>query len=82
MTITSAVFTPLGGTTVFSDPSLCYVTIIRLCREGLGYNRDNVVGNRKFVHDQAAGSVEFENAFLGDPSNDVDSEKLFIKFKY
>lgn len=80
--ITSMVFTPLAGTTVFSDPSLAYVTILRLCREGLGYSQASAVGNRKFVHNQGAGSVTFENPFFGDPTNDVDKERLFIKFKY
>lgn len=83
MTITSMVFTPMMGTTTFTDPILSYVTILRLCREGLGYNRTDTVGNRSFVHNVAAGSVTFENPFTGDPTSTVtDTEKLFIKFKF
>lgn len=82
MTITSKVFLPGGGSATFTDPILSYVTIIRLCREGVGYNKTAAVGNRSFVYNPGAGSVTFENEFDGTVTNEADMEKLFIKFKY
>ena len=80
--VTSKTFIPVPGSTFFDDASLAYVTILRLCVEGTGYNATTgSPGNREYKYEDF-GRVSFLNPFPGSPVTDVNRQRLFIKYKY
>lgn len=80
MTITSQVFTPVAGSYTFSDASLAYVKLLRVCLEGMGFNRNTTLTSREFNYDPGAGSLTFLDPFPGNPANDVERVTLFVKY--
>lgn len=78
MIIASKVVTMLAGSYLtLPDPELMYVTILRVKRNGLGYNRVSglSIGNREFVQVPEDGMVQFGIAA------DVN-EEVFVKYKF
>lgn len=85
MTITTRRYTmPAGGLGRIIDASLSFVRVLRVEREGLGYNQCNpillpsdVAGNREFVHDAFVGGIYFEDAAIALS----DNQNVFIIYK-
>lgn len=82
MTVTSQWFQVIGGTNSFSDPSLAYITPLRVCVEGGGFTRAGTAANRSYKYYPGEGKFEFLDNFPGDPSNDLLIIRLFVKYKY
>jgi len=80
--ITSKTFYPTIGSTFLEAGEIAGVTILRLCREGTGFDpTTGAVGNRQYVYSNY-GRVDFLDPFAGNPANDVGRERIFIKYKY
>lgn len=89
MTIEWNTYKPVEGTTYFDASELAGVTVLRVIREGLGYNRkrSGSIGDRGFRHTSASGRIEFLNEFQGYTvdmgSYDlVVGEKVYVRYKY
>lgn len=62
MTLETKYYYGVPGTTWLADPTLIFVQVIRLTRQGLGYNMvEATPGNREFTHDQATGVLTFSD---------------------
>lgn len=85
MTIESlTVELPYGSTTTTPDAALANVIVIKVAREGTGF--DCILsspGNREAKHHTGSGEIEFLIAgTAGSPTTDLDPEKVFVKYKY
>lgn len=74
-------------TTIINDPELAYVNVLRVHREGLGYNvtQNTVPGDREVVHEASAGNLVFLNegsVLTGDGPVLRTAEKVSVTFKY
>lgn len=89
MTVEWKTYTTVPGDTYFDASELAGVTVLRVIREGLGYNRkrSGFIGDRGFRHTPASGRLEFLNPFIGYTvdmgSYDlVVGEKVYVRYKY
>lgn len=84
MTIESRTFEGTSGTTIIDIPELAYVGILRVCRNGLGFNVSlTSTGNRKVKFTPALGRLEFVDPFEAPPSvGVVAGEKIYVRYKY
>jgi hypothetical protein len=52
-----------------SDPALSNVTVLRVTREGTGFNETtSAVSNREYTHDAGGGQIVFADRGIGDES--------------
>lgn len=82
--ITTLALVGFPGQLFVEDISLSNVIILRICREGTGYNTKltSSPGNREAGY-VSSGRVYFNNAFSGDPAVSTDiKETVYIRFKY
>lgn len=86
MTIATKRYTmPAGGLARVIDAALSFVHILRVEREGLGYNQCNpitapvdVAGNREFIHDAFVGGIYFQDT----DSPLLENQNVFVIYKY
>lgn len=83
---THEIYYGLAGQYSLSTAELLYVTVLKVKRQGFGYDiiTSGSPGNRQVVYDQAAGSLTFNNEFIAaaDESLPVDNvEPVYVLFK-
>lgn len=76
----------VAGQYSISVPALLYVTVLKVKRQGLGFDilNSGTPGNRQVVYDAAAGSLTFNTAFIdaADPTAPVDNvEGVYVLYK-
>jgi len=70
------------GTYSIIDPELSGRVILRVAREGLGYNyTTGSIGSREYSYTIGLGSVTFLNFFGGDISHDAGRETVMVRYK-
>jgi hypothetical protein len=87
MTTVSMIFPTLSGSYSIASPLLTNVVILRVCRQGVGYNTITGTdpGNREARYIDSAGQLVFENPFEPDPdpSSSLEAgEPIYVRFKY
>jgi len=72
-----------GAAPVIFNPAFAYVTILRVRREGIGYNNTGggTPGNREFVHTIPSPYIVFQNPAEGLPGTDVGTERVTVIYK-
>lgn len=76
MPVRSKTYYPTAGTFVITDPSIAYVTLLKVAREGLGHEIVFAApGNREVKYSSGLGSIEVEQVYNED-------EKVFVLYKY
>ena len=89
MTITARLFDTVPGSYTFSSSLLANVVVLCVCRQGVGY--DCIVGtapgNREVQYSDGAGSLTFQNPFIGSgsgsSSDDLNPpEQIYVRYKY
>lgn len=87
MTVEAKTYSLMPNSKIITDSALAYVTILRLKREGLGYNSSggDAPGDREYLHEKTTGLVEFLNPGIEilDPMATYDkTEKVKVIYKY
>ena len=68
--------------TAINDPSLAYVTVLRVKRAGLGYDvtQNEIPGNREVYYNSATGSLNFVNPGVNFRDSFEDRVTVLIKY--
>lgn len=82
MTITTKLLLGNPGDSFVEDIGLANVIVLRVCREGLGYNTivSGTAGNREARY-RSDGRITFDIPFSGTLANDV-REKVYVRYKF
>ncbi len=85
MGLVEKVYSAPGGQYSITDPVLSYTDVLKVKREGMGY--DIVItgspGNRQVLYETMAGKITFLNPFIeGGPGFPSDvQEKVYVLYK-
>lgn len=83
MSLKTKTYSPMPGTYTVTDGGISYSRILKVKREGTGYNViiSGTPSNGQVLYTSATGTLTFNIAFNGDPTGASDlTEKIYVLY--